>query len=80
MPLPEFSVGLSLDAVRKLLEGWKEHPVQVAKVYDGNPDVYSTWDFTPPSDLEEEPVRMTFANDELMVWGAPRDIGRNRPV
>ena len=54
--------------VRSVLAGWFASP-QVAWLADDD-TYYAVWDFKPP-DGNGEPVRMTFGDDVLMVWGRP---------
>jgi hypothetical protein len=71
-PLTEqlgLSSGLSLEAVRCLLAGWKDHPARATKSPDNR--YYSVWDFTPPEGSDASPLRLTFENEKLIFWGEP---------
>ena len=69
-------VGMSLDAVRNALQGWREHPKLVAK---STPNIYHVWDFIPPEGSGETPIRLTFFSDDLVLWGEPAPI-RHGPI
>ena len=64
------SVGMSLDAVRRLLAGWKDHPVRAADTLDQT-HYFSIWDFVPPEGSGQKTIRMTFDGTQLVFWGEP---------
>jgi hypothetical protein len=76
--MTDLQVGLSLEQVRLLLPGWKDVPRQMVKPQD-SPNLYHTWDFIPPLDSGLSPIRMTFDNDKLVVWGEAAEGGGTYP-
>ena len=64
------SFGLSLEAVRSLLAGWKDHPARATESAD-RAKLYAVWDFTPPQGSDAPPLRLTFENEKLILWGQP---------
>ena len=56
--------------VRALLAGWKDHPIRAA-VVPGESGYFSLWDFVPPEALGASPIRLTFEDDRLVLWGTP---------
>jgi hypothetical protein len=67
---PNLSRGLSVGAVRRLLPGWHADPL-VATFSDDRKSFLTVWDFTPPPESDADPIRLTFVNYELEVWGSP---------
>ena len=63
-------IGLSLVEAKALLLGWEDHPIRATG--SGN-ELFVLWDFTPPEWVDASPLRLTFKNDQLIVWGAPAD-------
>ena len=64
------SPGLSLEAVRSLLAGWRDHPARATQSEDRT-RYYAVWDFTPPEGSDAPPLRLTFENERLILWGKP---------
>src|SRR5690349_17413285 len=60
------SFGLSFQAVRSLLAGWKDHPARATQSEDRS-RYYAVWDFTPPEGSDAPPLRLTFENEKLIL-------------
>ena len=56
--------------MRLLLPGWQAEPI-VATFSDDRKTFLTVWDFAPPAGSEAGPLRLTFINYELDVWGEP---------
>jgi len=59
---------MSFDEVRQRLARWRYQAASAVM----SPDrlhLFHTWDFTPPSGSNEKPLRITFDNGTLVVWG-----------
>ena len=57
---------MSLDAVRHVLRGWTDHPVQLA----GNScNPIHVWDFTPPRGSDRKKIRVAFDESGVVAWG-----------
>ena len=61
-------VGLSLAEVRAVLTDWTDHPI-CATGGRLNVPFCALWDFTPPAGSTDFPIRLTFVDDRLMLWG-----------
>jgi hypothetical protein len=63
---------MSLAEVRELLAGWTA-VANSAMLSPNRLHLFHTWDFTPPAILGAKPVRATFDNGRLLIWGEPTD-------
>jgi hypothetical protein len=59
-------LGMSLEQARALLRGWTASP----KLMTAATQVLSQWDFLPP-DGGADPLRLTFGDGKLLLWGTP---------
>lgn len=60
-----------MDDVRKLLRGWRES-LPGAVLSPDKTHLFYTVDFTPPPKTGS-PMRLTFDNGKLLIWGEPAD-------
>jgi hypothetical protein len=56
--------------VRRLLPEWQAEPL-VATFSDDRRSFVTIWDFIPPPGSDADPMRLTFINYELEIWGSP---------
>lgn len=67
-------LGMSIEAVRQLLRGWTDHPVQLA----GNSrNPIHVWDFTPPQGSARKTIRVTFDSSGVVASGDPATQAAN---
>ena len=66
----ELQMGMSFEEVRKTLKHWKHEPAGAVMSPDRH-RLYHTWDFTPPEQCPDQPLRITFDNGRLLIWGEP---------
>ena len=65
---------MSLEAVRLLLAGWKDHPVRLE---GGAANPVHVWDFTPQQGSDRKKIRVTFDDSGAVVWGDPATQAAN---
>jgi hypothetical protein len=64
--------GMSMDEVRELLRRWRES-LPSAVLSPDKTHLFYTVEFTPPAGSPGLPLRLTFDNGKLFVWGEPAD-------
>ena len=64
---------MTIDDVRRLLRGWRE-VLPSAVLSPDKIHLFYTIDFTPPASAGQRPLRTTFDNGRLFIWGEPADI------
>lgn len=69
--------GMSVGEVRSLLKGWSELPSSAGLSPDKT-HLYYTVEFMPQADQPQVPLRVTFDNGKLLVWGYPTDAPTRR--
>ena len=68
----QLQIGLALEEVRTLLRGWRE-ALPSAVLSPDRTHLFYTIDFRPPASAAGRPLRLTFDNGKLFIWGEPAD-------
>lgn len=64
--------GMTIEAVRRVLRGWREALPSAVLSIDKT-HLFYTIEFTPPPPATGTPLRLTFDNGKLLIWGEPAD-------
>lgn len=67
-------VGMAVEDARKQLRGWCE-ATPSAFLSPDKTHLYYTVEFRPPNLNDERPLRLTFDNGKLLIWGESADPG-----
>ena len=62
--------GMTVDEVRRLLHGWRE-ALPSAVLSRDKTHLFYTFDLAPPPGIAGPPLRLTFDNGRLLLWGEP---------
>lgn len=63
---------MTIDEVRGVLRGWRE-VLPSAVLSPDKTHLFYTIDFSPPTNAGGRPLRATFDNGKLFIWGEPAD-------
>jgi len=62
-----------MDDVRKLLRGWRES-LPSAFLSPDKTHLFYTVEFIAPNMKDDRPLRLTFDNGKLLIWGEASDL------
>ena len=62
--------GMTFDEVCRTLKGWR-YQAESAVMSVDKLHLFNIWDFTPPAATHARPLRITFDNGKLLMWGEP---------
>lgn len=71
-PADELRPGLPMEETRKLLRGWRES-LPSAFLSPDKTHLYCTIEFLSPPGKGGRPLRLTFDNGKLLIWGEASD-------
>lgn len=73
----KLKLGMCFDEVCRALEGWRHQSAGAIISFD-KLHLFHSWDFAPPDGRGEQPLRITFDNSKLVIWGRAAPVAGNQ--